>query len=181
MTRSSSDLSWTIVQAQTGDRQALERVLIETSRQITPLLRRIAGDGADDVLQGVLWTVARKLTWLEDPSAFKSWIYRIATRAALRHMTRERRLWPFGSREDLEAIPEPEGPTGSPHAGEIPELLAHATPRSRVVIVLHYLEEMSLDEVAVVLGLPLGTVKSRLAYGLRTMRLGARQKGHAWK
>ena len=137
-------------------------MLIETSRQITPLLRRIAGDGAEDVLQDVLWTVARKLTWLEDPSAFKSWIYRdpYQHRAALRHMTRERRLWPFGSREDLDAIPEPEGPTGSPHADEIPELLAHATPRSRVVIVLHYFEEMSLDEVAVVLGLPLGTVNA---------------------
>ena len=177
MSSSHGDLSWTIVQAQTGDRQALEAVLIETSRQIAPLLRRIAGNGADDVLQGVLLTVARKLTWLEEPSAFRPWIYRIATRAALRHVTRERRRWPFGSRDDLDSFPEAGERASSPDLDEIPELLAQVTPRSRVVIVLHYLEEMPLDEIAVVLGVPLGTVKSRLAYGLRTMRRAARQKG----
>ncbi|HMD72060.1 MAG TPA: sigma-70 family RNA polymerase sigma factor, partial [Bryobacteraceae bacterium] len=43
-------------------------------------------------------------------------------------------------------------------------------PASRAVIVLHYLEEMSLDEVAAVLEIPPGTVKSRLAYGLARLR-----------
>jgi len=173
LTLPTSDLPWVILQAQAGDRRALEQVLIETSRQIGPLVRRIAADGADDVVQGVLWTVARKLTWLHDPSAFKPWIYRIATRAALKHVTRERRVWPFGSREDLDAIAGPEERASSPRAEEIPGLLAHATPRSRVVIVLHYLEGMSLDEIAAVLALPIGTVKSRLSYGLRTMRQAA--------
>jgi RNA polymerase sigma-70 factor (ECF subfamily) len=43
-------------------------------------------------------------------------------------------------------------------------------PASRAVIALHYLEEMSLDEVAAVLEIPPGTVKSRLAYGLARLR-----------
>jgi RNA polymerase sigma-70 factor (ECF subfamily) len=44
------------------------------------------------------------------------------------------------------------------------------SPASRAVLVLHFQEEMQLDEVAAVLEIPLGTVKSRLAYGLRTLR-----------
>src|SRR5215203_5668718 len=87
-----SDPGWAILQAQAGDRLALEQVLRDTSRHVERLVRRIAGDAADDVLQDVLWTVARKLTWLEDPAAFKPWVYRIATRAALKHVSRERRL-----------------------------------------------------------------------------------------
>ena len=44
------------------------------------------------------------------------------------------------------------------------------SPASRAVLVLHFQEEMQLDEVAAVLEIPLGTVKSRLAYGLKAIR-----------
>ena len=44
------------------------------------------------------------------------------------------------------------------------------SPASRAVLVLHFQEEMPLAEVAAVLDLPLGTVKSRLAYGLKALR-----------
>ena len=177
MTAPTSDPRWVILRAQSGDRQALEQVLLETSRQVGSLVRRIARDDADDVLQGVLWTVARKLTWLEDPAAFKPWVYRIATRAALKHVTRERRLWPFGAREELDLVPQPEAAAPTFRPDEIPALLSHATARSRAVIVLHYLEELSLAEIAVVMGVPLGTVKSRLSYGLRSMRQALAAQG----
>ena len=144
-------------------------VLVEAARLAAPLVRRIAGRDADDVLQGVLWTVARKLSWLDEPAAFKAWIFRIAARAALRHVTRERRVWPFGPADELETFPAEEmAPAVS--RDEIERLLSAATPRSRAVLVLHYLEELSLDEVAAVLDVPVGTVKSRLAYGLRLIR-----------
>ena len=48
--------------------------------------------------------------------------------------------------------------------------LGEVSPASRAVIVLHYLEGLSLAEVAAVLGIPLGTAKSRLAYGLAVLR-----------
>lgn len=52
----------------------------------------------------------------------------------------------------------------------LPGLLDRVSPASRAVLVLHYLQEMSLQEVADVLGLSLGTAKSRLAYGLASLR-----------
>jgi RNA polymerase sigma-70 factor (ECF subfamily) len=48
--------------------------------------------------------------------------------------------------------------------------VAALSPASRAVVVLYYLHEMSLQETADVLGVPLGTVKSRLAYGLEALR-----------
>jgi RNA polymerase sigma-70 factor (ECF subfamily) len=52
----------------------------------------------------------------------------------------------------------------------ISKIVAQVSPASRAVIVLHYLHEMPLGEVADVLGVALGTVKSRLAYGLDCLR-----------
>ena len=52
----------------------------------------------------------------------------------------------------------------------LPELVADLSPASRAVIVLYYLHEMSLVETAAVLDIPVGTVKSRLAYGLESLR-----------
>ncbi len=163
-------LEWLIISAQAGDADALEAVLREADRIATPLLRRLAGSSASDVLQGVLWDVTRKLTWLEEPLAFRAWIYRMAARAALKHLKREQRVWPFVSDEDAGIVADPQPLPDDSRREEIEALLDLLSPRSRVVLVLHYLEEMPLDEVAAVLGVPLGTVKSRLAYGLRALR-----------
>jgi RNA polymerase sigma-70 factor (ECF subfamily) len=159
-----------IIRAQAGDADALEAVLREADRIATPMLRRLAGNCASDVLQGVLWDVTRKLTWLEEPRAFRAWIYRTAVRAALKHLKREQRRWPFVSDEDADDVADPRPPADDSRREEIEGLLDVLSPRSRVVIVLHYLEEMPLEQVAVVLDVPLGTVKSRLAYGLRALR-----------
>ena len=65
-------------------------------------------------------------------------------------------------------------PIRSPRPGELlerlPELLRHVSPASRAVLALHYLDGLTLDETAAVLDLPMGTVKSRLAYGLSLLR-----------
>jgi RNA polymerase sigma-70 factor, ECF subfamily len=63
-------------------------------------------------------------------------------------------------------------PAPAPDRGAIQELLEglELTPACRAVLLLHFEEEMALQEVAAVLELPLGTVKSRLAYGLAAIR-----------
>jgi RNA polymerase sigma-70 factor (ECF subfamily) len=172
-TNTGRPLEWMIVRAQAGDAEALEAVLREADRIVTPMLRRVAGSGASDVLQGVLWDVTRKVRWLEEPRAFRAWIYRIAVRAALKHLKREQRTWPFVVDEDPDTVAAPALPPDRSRRDEIEQLLDVLSPRSRVVIVLHYLEEMPLDEVSAVLDVPLGTVKSRLAYGLAALRRDA--------
>lgn len=164
---------WAVLRAQAGDRDALERVLMAARSIAAGITRRIAADGADDVVQEVLWIVARKLKWLDEPRAFRAWVYRIAAREA----ARERRRWWSRPVEDLDALRAEEIPVTPALTEAIPDLLALVTPRSRAVLVLHYLEEQPLGQVADLLGVPLGTVKSRLAYGLRAIRRALAERG----
>lgn len=159
------------MRAQSHDREALEALL----RSVQPALRRyltsLAGAAdADDLLQDVLVIVIRRLGTLDDPALFRPWAYRIASREAFRHI-RKRRSW-LARRDDetlIEELPLP----AAPPAGELLHELLHddsVPPASRAVLLLHFAEELTLPEVAAILEIPLGTAKSRLAYGLRSIR-----------
>ena len=166
---------WWVLRAQSGDREALSALLEAVQ---APLFRYIVSivrerPLAEDILQEVFIRIYRKLKWLEEPKMFRAWAYRIATRETFRHLKRERR-WSEQVRDEtaLKMIPSP--PPREEFAPELlarlPQLIASLSPASRAVIVLYYLHEMSLDEAAAVLQIPLGTVKSRLSYGLASLR-----------
>jgi len=157
-----------VLRAQCADREALERLLESVLPSIRRYVRSIAGPTqGDDVLQEALIVVARKLRWLERPELFRPWAFRIAGRIAFRHVKRERR-WQ-GDDSTLADLPAPDV---TPSNDLLQELLAMdiISPASRAVFVLHFQEELPLLEVAAILEVPLGTVKSRLAYGLAAAR-----------
>lgn len=134
------------------------------------LTRLVGSTEADDVLQNTLIIVARKLNGLEEPRLLHAWAFRIASRSAFDLLRKQRRVPIHDSDESvLESIAAPLSP---PPELALSELLAseRVSPASRAVLVLHFQEEMSLAEVAAILELPLGTVKSRLAYGLKALR-----------
>jgi RNA polymerase sigma-70 factor (ECF subfamily) len=54
--------------------------------------------------------------------------------------------------------------------GNLLSLVDRVSPASRAVMLLHYQQHLSLDETAAILDIPLGTAKSRLAYGVATIR-----------
>ena len=137
-----------------------------------PLRRYISGlvgdDDADDILQDVLLIVSRKLYWLEQPTLFRAWAFRIASRAAFRYL-KKRKRWQDATVDALDDMAAPD--LAMPDDGILELLDSPAlTPASRAVLVLHFREEMPLAHVAAVLEIPLGTVKSRLAFGLKTLR-----------
>lgn len=162
-----------MLQAQSGSREALNELFMSVQE---PLFRYIVSvvndkDLAEDILQEVFIRIYRKLRWLREPQAFRAWSYQIATREAFRYLKRER-LWTDQIRDEgvLNVVPAGE-PIYSPELVQrLPELVADLSPASRAVIVLYYLHEMSLVETAAVLDIPVGTVKSRLAYGLESLR-----------
>ena len=157
-----------MLRAQCGDREALELLLRAIQPSLHRYLRGLVGPSdADDVLQQVLITVARKLTWLEDPDLIRAWAFRIASRAGFRHLKRERR-W-RGDDTGLDEIPAPEPPPREELLGRL-ATMDGVSPASRAVLVLHFQEEMTLAAIAAVLEVPLGTIKSRLAYGLAGLR-----------
>jgi len=166
---SNQEAQW-VLQAQCGDREALEVLLRGIQPALHRYLTRLAGpSAADDVLQEVLIILCRKLKWLENPEVFRAWAFRIASRAAFRHLKKEKRL---SAQYDDAVLDEFAAPSSAPPPELLPELLNSEalSPASRAVLTLHFQEELSLPEIAAILEVPLGTVKSRLAYGLAALR-----------
>ncbi len=161
-----------VVLAQLGDRQALDELMRATQGWLHRYLRRLVADPdlALEVLQEVFVAIIRKLTFLHDPGLYRPWVYRIASRQALRHLRRR-------SRDRERELPAPDD-LAAPAPRELdPSLrrelrrrVAELPPKTRAVLLLHYFEELTLRESAEILNLSTGTVKSRLAYGLERLR-----------
>jgi RNA polymerase sigma-70 factor (ECF subfamily) len=171
---SSQEALW-LLQAQSGHRDALDKLLQGIQMQLYGYLVSLVHDKhlAEDLLQDVFLIVTQKLRWLREPNAFQAWVYRIASREAFRGLRAKRSLAVLHQPDPLLEATEPEAPEERPPPeiiDRVPELLAQISPASRAVLSLHYLQEMTLQEVADVLEIPLGTTKARLAYGLRVLR-----------
>jgi RNA polymerase sigma-70 factor (ECF subfamily) len=167
--------NWWTLRAQSGDREAFEQLLKAVQEPLYRYVFRLVGERmlAEDILQEVFIIIYRKLRWLQEPSLFRPWAYRIASREAFKRLKRERR-WGEQVRDEalLEAIPSPAPEeTFAPELLEhLPLLLARVSPASRAVLILHYLNELPLSEVAAALEIAPGTAKSRLTYGLQSLR-----------
>ena len=161
-----------VARAQSGDRSALDRLLRDHQQALYRHVRTITGDAdfAFDVLQSVLLIVVRRLGTLRDPRWFRAWAYRIATREAVRAARRRKRdLVLFDDSAEIEAAAET--PLVDPFlVRACADRLAALPPAAELTLRLHYLEEMTLVEIAEALEIPVGTVKSRLAYGLARLR-----------
>jgi RNA polymerase sigma-70 factor (ECF subfamily) len=159
-----------VLRAQSGDREALECLLRSIQPPLLRYARGLVGAGdADDVLQDVLILIYRKLRWLQNPALFRPWAFRIASRGSFRHLRKKRRVPISSSEELLDSLPADERPPPSDVLSVLSNL-DDLSPGSRAVLVLHFQEDMTLAEVAAVLEIPLGTVRSRLAYGLTVLR-----------
>jgi RNA polymerase sigma factor (sigma-70 family) len=113
--------------------------------------------------------IFRKLPFLREPAVFRPWAFRIASRIAFSHLKHAHRWQP------LDDAPPEHLATPNPNFGEPPDaafftLLEHVSPASRAVLLLHYQHDLSLEESAAILEIPIGTVKSRLHYGVTTLR-----------
>jgi RNA polymerase sigma factor (sigma-70 family) len=142
--------------AQRGDAAALDALVGE----LTPYLGRICGaialDDGDDALQDALVLVVRHLPSLREPRAIRAWARRIAVREARRTANGGRSV-PVDAVE-LARIPATADPTTD---ADVRAVLASLSPEHRAVLVLRHLEGLSEEEVAGVLDVAAGTVKSR--------------------
>jgi RNA polymerase sigma-70 factor (ECF subfamily) len=167
--------SWWVLQAQSGNNTALNELFKSVQEPLFRYIVSLVRDQhrAEDILQEVFIRIYRKLKWLREPEAFRAWSYQIASREAFRYLNREQR-WSDQIRDEatLAALPAAGSESEFPREliESLPQLVEKLSPASRAVVVLFYLHELSLIETAAVLEIPLGTAKSRLAYGLHSLR-----------
>ena len=163
-----------VARAQAGDTGAFEGLFLAIH---PPLLRYVGGivgrEQAEDVLQETFLQIYRKIRWLKEPLAFRAWSYRVATRMAFAHLKRERR-WTDQIRDEdlLHNLPTPDTTDlDCDLFWQLENLIEQVSPKSRAVLLMRYREALSLEEIALILEIPLETAKSRLAYGLSSLRL----------
>ena len=162
-----------VLRCQTGDETAFAQLVERYGPRLRYYLQKTFGrrDGVEDALQEVWFTVFRKVRDLADPGAFTTWLYRIAQRRA-HGVLRKRRLF-FRSVEEAEQVTDPsaEEPDFSPEDGQrIHAAMDDLAREHREILVLRFLEDMTYEDIAAVLGCQMGTVKSRLHYAKRALR-----------
>lgn len=164
-----------VTAARTGDRLAQQQLVEHWQKRLQAYAYRLTGDieMTRDVVQEAWISIFKGLPNLQDSATFPAWAYRIVTRRAADHIRRIQR-----QRRTSDAFAaEPEPAENTAQAAEIasdtrPLLLAmNDLPLAqKTVVTLHYIEEFSIAEIAAVLEVPAGTIKTRLMHARRKLR-----------
>jgi RNA polymerase sigma-70 factor, ECF subfamily len=172
MARTEADDATLASRAAAGDRRALELLLDRHTDRVHAICRRIVLDEQDalDATQEALIAVARGIARFDGRAAFTTWLHRIATNAALDELRRRtRRVVTTAPRVDL---PDPAASTVEQRVAarlDVDAALAQVPEDFRVAVVLRDLCDLDYPEIAEVLGVPAGTVKSRISRGRQAL------------
>jgi RNA polymerase sigma-70 factor (ECF subfamily) len=163
---------WIALRCQSGEAGAFEDLVRAMERPLLYYAASLTGnpDSGLDVLQEVWIKAFRGIGKLKDPSALRSWLYTITHGIAVdrirRNSSRER-----AETVELENFQEAEEPSFSEEdAAAIHQALSEIGLKHREVLVLHFLDDLSIAEIAKVVGCSEGTVKSRMHYAKRAMK-----------
>jgi RNA polymerase sigma-70 factor, ECF subfamily len=161
-----------VVRAQAGDRDAFERIVdVSFDRSHAAALRLLRDSQlADDAVQQAMINIWRDLPRLRDPSRYDAWSYKLLVRACYAEFRRAPHWMPAIS-EGSPTEPRSGDPYGAVvDRDQLERGFRRLSMDHRVVIVLHHYLDLPLDEVGRILGIPVGTVKSRMHRALAEMR-----------
>lgn len=169
---------------QQGDRSALA-VLVE--RHHSPLigyLYRMTGSDralAEDLTQETFLRVLRAINQYRYPRPFKPWLYTIATNLARDYYKRAETRFVVAMPETMTESTADNNPPeatlmSADEASQVATAILQLPDHQREVLVLRYYQALSLAEIAEVLNIPVGTVKSRLSTGIRNLKTYLEQR-----
>lgn len=161
-----------VLRCQTGDQAAFAALVERYGPRLLYYLRKMLGEAkadAEDVLQEIWFDVFRAAPRLINPEAFPAWLYRIARNRAARRQRNKPRLSRSLVEVDLADDSDDED-YSTADAERVHAALNELAPEHREVLVLRFLEEMSYEDTAQVVGCPLGTIRSRIHYAKRALR-----------
>lgn len=164
-----------VVRAQLGDRVALTELVGHWHLPVWRYVRVMLADRAraDDVSQEVWARALRALPRLRQPDRFAPWLLTIARRSVIANITEG-----YDRNPPDEAPPTPDEAQAVLDRTQVSDGLAGLPPREREVLILFYLHDLPVDDCAEVLGVPPGTVKSRLNRARRLLRDRMIEKGY---
>lgn len=165
-----------VAAAQGGDRNALDSLLRRHYDRIYAVCRRVTGGSrdADDACQEALIKITRSLPRFDGRSTFGTWAYRIATNASLDELRKRKRrplLHSVQPGDGDDGPPEPVDPMAARRVDAVADRLAiddalgELSDDYKAAVVLRDVGDLDYDQIADILEIPIGTVKSRIARG----------------
>ena len=161
-----------VIRAQGGDEEAFASLAVAIGDRLHAVSHRILRDMdlAEDATQQALLAIWRDLPQLRDPARFDAWSYRLLVHACYAEGRRRRQWAP-----NLRILPSDElvGSDASSSIADRDQLergFRRLSIDHRAVVVLHHYVDLPLENVAETLGVPIGTVRSRLHYAMRGLR-----------
>jgi RNA polymerase sigma factor (sigma-70 family) len=162
------------VLAQGGSRDAMDRLVRRWTPRLVRYVSRTLGNSqtARDIVQEVWVSAIHALPRLADSSQFAAWLYAIAHRKAVDSIRKAQRSRKLVERSQLE--PEASDARSESEAADqradLSAAIARLSEEQRAVVHLFYGEDLSVHEIAAVLGVPAGTIKSRLFHARATLK-----------
>lgn len=153
--------------AKRGDRSAFESLLRRHHPRLVSICSRILGNraDADDAAQNALISIVRNLESFDGRSSFGTWAHRIAANAALDELRRRRRRPTPDDGRRLDHAPSRDLAAAVDARLTLRTHLAELPEDFREAVVLRDVLDLEYEEIASLLGVPIGTVRSRIARG----------------
>jgi len=161
------------VRCQRGDRAAFGEIVAMFEKRLFYYLRRICGSEADswDALQETWLNVFRSIPKLRDQRALPAFLYRTARNVAITRLRARDVLFDEShGQQNGDAAWTDDGTADFENAEHVHHALDQLPVLQREALTLFFLHDLSLEQMAEMLGVAVGTVKSRLHYGKAAMR-----------
>ncbi|GGH38854.1 RNA polymerase sigma factor SigY [Paenibacillus segetis] len=161
-----------IKKAKKGDSAALALLIQEHYSFVFKYLVKVTMDPrtAEDLTQDTMLKCMENIARYDGSSAFSSWLITIATRLFIDKKRRRKREQQWLANEGNTRLIRWHFEMNQEEWPELLELLAQLSEEQRIAILLKHYYGYSYDEIGAILAIPAGTVKSRVAYGLRELR-----------
>jgi RNA polymerase sigma-70 factor, ECF subfamily len=161
-----------VKRAQHGDREAFGLIAADIATRFLAISRRILRDLdlAEDATQQALVAIWRDLPQLRDPARFDAWSYRLLVRACYAEGRRTRQWTPNLRVISADQPDRQDGLSAVVDRDQLERGFRRLSMEHRAVVVLHHYVDMPLEQVAEALGVPIGTVRSRLHHAMRGLR-----------
>jgi RNA polymerase sigma-70 factor, ECF subfamily len=167
----------TLDAARTGDVHAFTALVEHYDRRLRVLAFHLLGDphATDDALQDVYVKAFRALPDFAGRSSLGTWLTRITYTTCIDHLRRQSRLVPVPDLAPADCLPDGPDPTDDLSARRsVRDALRRLPPEQRAVVVLVGVQGLDYERAAEILGVPSGTVASRLSTARRTLRSALR-------
>jgi RNA polymerase sigma-70 factor (ECF subfamily) len=161
-----------VVQAQQGDQRAFESLAATNHARLFRVAQGILRDPhlAEDATQQAFLDIWRHLRRLRDPAKFEGWSYRLLVNACYDEAKRKPKWMPDS---EMQATDEPRAGDAFGAVADRDQLdrgFEHLSLDHRAILVLRYLLDMTLEQVAEALGIPEGTAHSRMKRAMDALR-----------